>query len=121
MSEIDDVELLDKRGYLTICVSLVKDGKIYLRRTEGIREWFRAVRVSGIIRALDRWSGGSCNTAFPVFCICLACTGTMNDELMTMWWRSVKLLGCLKLLQGSAVESVSTNCERNSSKSDGMH
>ena len=45
MSEIDDVELLDKRGYLTICVSLVKDGKVYLRKTEGIREWFRAIRV----------------------------------------------------------------------------
>ena len=47
MSEIDDVELLDKRGYLTICVSLVKDGKVYLRKTEGIREWFRAIRVRG--------------------------------------------------------------------------
>lgn len=46
MSEIDDVELLDKRGYLTICVSLLKDGKIYLRKTEGIREWFRGIRVS---------------------------------------------------------------------------
>ena len=45
MSEIDDVELLDKRGYLTICVSLVKDGKVYLRKTEGIREWFRTIRV----------------------------------------------------------------------------
>ena len=46
MSEIDDVELLDKRGYLTICVTLVKDGKVYLRKTEGIREWFRGIRVS---------------------------------------------------------------------------
>ena len=45
MSEIDDVELLDKRGYLTICVTLVKEGKVYLRKTEGIREWFRTIRV----------------------------------------------------------------------------
>ena len=52
MSEIDDVELLDKRGYLTICVSLVKDGKVYLRKTEGIREWFRGIRV----REVDEFS-----------------------------------------------------------------
>ena len=57
MSEIDDVELLDKRGYLTICVSLVKDGKVYLRKTEGIREWFRAIRVrSGEINTFHRFS-----------------------------------------------------------------
>ena len=57
MSEIDDVELLDKRGYLTICVSLVKDGKVYLRKTEGIREWFRAIRVrSGEIDTCHRFS-----------------------------------------------------------------
>ena len=57
MSEIDDVELLDKRGYLTICVSLVKDGKVYLRKTEGIREWFRAIRVrSGEINTCHRFS-----------------------------------------------------------------
>ncbi len=46
MAEIEDVELLDKRGYLTICVSLTnREGKVYLRKTEGIREWFRLIRV----------------------------------------------------------------------------
>ena len=45
MSDIDDVELLDKRGYLTIAVNLPKDGRVYLRKTEGIRDWFIALRV----------------------------------------------------------------------------
>ena len=53
MSEIDDVELLDKRGYLTICVTLVKEGKVYLRKTEGIREWFRTIRVRTKKSAID--------------------------------------------------------------------
>jgi len=39
LSEIECVDLLDKRGYLTICITLIKDAKIYLRRPEGIREW----------------------------------------------------------------------------------
>ena len=46
LAEIDTVELLDKRGYLTVCVSLLKEGKIYLRRPEGIREWFNALQVN---------------------------------------------------------------------------
>ena len=63
MSEIDDVELLDKRGYLTICVSLVKDGKVYLRKTEGIREWFRAIRVrSREINTCHRFSLNNSST-----------------------------------------------------------
>ena len=45
LAEIDTVELLDKRGYLTVCVSLLKEGKVYLRRPEGIREWFNALQV----------------------------------------------------------------------------
>ncbi len=46
LADIDNVDLLDKRGYLTICISLLKDGKIYLRRPEGIKEWFMALQVS---------------------------------------------------------------------------
>lgn len=46
LAEIDNVELLDKRGYLTVCISLLKEGKIYLRRPEGIREWFSALQVT---------------------------------------------------------------------------
>ncbi len=54
------MELLDKRGYLTVCLSLSSSssssgrgegggggerGKVYLRRPEGIREWFHALQV----------------------------------------------------------------------------
>jgi len=44
LTEVETIELLDKRGYLTICISLIKDGKIYLRRPEGIRDWFTALQ-----------------------------------------------------------------------------
>jgi len=47
MCDVEEVDLLDKRGYLTICLSLNKDGKVYLRKTEGIREWHRNLKVSG--------------------------------------------------------------------------
>ena len=44
LSEIEAIELLDKRGYLTICITLAREGKVYLRRADGIREWYEAVR-----------------------------------------------------------------------------
>jgi hypothetical protein len=43
--DIESVELLDKRGYLTICMTLVKEGKIYLRRPEGIKDWYSSLQV----------------------------------------------------------------------------
>ncbi len=43
--DADEVDILDKRGYLTICISLPKDGKIYLRKTDGIREWHKLLKV----------------------------------------------------------------------------
>jgi len=40
------VELLDKRGYLTICLSMGgREGRILLRKPEGIREWHRTIKV----------------------------------------------------------------------------
>ena len=44
LSDVDSIELLDKRGYLTICLSVQREGKVYLRRTEGIRDWFNSIR-----------------------------------------------------------------------------
>ena len=44
LSEVEAIELLDKRGYLTICISMQREGKVYLRRTEGIRDWYEAIR-----------------------------------------------------------------------------
>ena len=35
---------MDKRGYLTICITLQREGKVYLRRADGIREWYEAIR-----------------------------------------------------------------------------
>ena len=48
LSSISSVTLLDKRGFLTICLSLgsVREGRIYLRRAEGLREWFHLLKVS---------------------------------------------------------------------------
>ena len=38
--------LLDKRGYLTICLTLAaKDGKLFLRKPEGIRDWYQTLKV----------------------------------------------------------------------------
>ncbi len=42
--QVEDVELLDKRGYLTVCLNLGKDGRILLRKPEGIREWHRTLK-----------------------------------------------------------------------------
>ena len=44
--QIVDVQLLDKRGYLTICLTLAaKDGKLFLRKPEGIRDWYQTLKV----------------------------------------------------------------------------
>jgi len=41
LSEIDDVELIERRGYLTLRLSLPKEGgKLLLRKTDGIRKWY---------------------------------------------------------------------------------
>ena len=43
--QVEQVELIDKKGYLTISLSLVKEGKILLRKPEGIREWYQDLKV----------------------------------------------------------------------------
>ena len=45
LADIEDLDLLDKRGYLTICISLLKEGKVYLRRPEEIKDWFISLQV----------------------------------------------------------------------------
>ena len=43
---MEEVELIDKKGYLTISLSLAKEGsKILLRKPEGIREWYQDLKV----------------------------------------------------------------------------
>lgn len=36
--------LLTKKGYLTIAITHVKDGRVLLRRHEGIRDWFNLIK-----------------------------------------------------------------------------
>ncbi|TRY72732.1 hypothetical protein TCAL_00263 [Tigriopus californicus] len=45
LSDVNEVELLDKKGYLTVSLLLNKEGKILLRKPEGIREWFATLKV----------------------------------------------------------------------------
>merc|ERR1712080_329494 len=46
LCDVEDVELLDRRVYLVISVTLSSrgEGKIYLRKTEGIRDWFNSLK-----------------------------------------------------------------------------
>ena len=44
--QVEEVELLDKKGYMTICLTLIKDGKVLLRKPEGIRDWFQMIKVT---------------------------------------------------------------------------
>ena len=39
------MELVDKKGYLTLSITLAKDGKVLLRKPEGIRDWFEDIKV----------------------------------------------------------------------------
>jgi len=46
LSEVDSVSLLTKKGYLTISLSHVKDGRVFLRRHEGIKEWCSMIQAN---------------------------------------------------------------------------
>ena len=50
--EVEEVVLLTKKGYLTIALSHVKDGRVLLRRHEGIRDWFNLIKVCPEIRII---------------------------------------------------------------------
>ena len=56
LSDVSDVSLLTKKGYLTISLSHVKDGRVFLRRHEGIKEWYSMIKVifRGEIKYLKR-------------------------------------------------------------------
>jgi len=46
LCDVEEVDLLDRRGYLVISITLSSrgEGKIYLRKTEGIRDWFNSLK-----------------------------------------------------------------------------
>ena len=39
------MDLTEKKGYLTISLTVHKEGKILLRSTNGIQEWFHVITV----------------------------------------------------------------------------
>ena len=46
LSEVDEVDILDKRGYLVVAITPSgREGKVYLRKTEGIRDWYQCLKV----------------------------------------------------------------------------
>ena len=45
MSSISKMDLTEKKGYLTIALSVHKEGRILLRSSLGIREWFLMIKV----------------------------------------------------------------------------
>ena len=51
---MSDVSLLTKKGYLTISLSHVKDGRVFLRRHEGLKEWYSMIKV--ILRGIKEFS-----------------------------------------------------------------
>jgi len=54
LSDIDDVCLMTKKGYLTISLSHVKDGKVFLRRHEGIKEWYSMIKANALESKANR-------------------------------------------------------------------
>ena len=44
--EVEEVCLLTKKGYLTIALTHARDGRVLLRRHEGIRDWFSMIKVT---------------------------------------------------------------------------
>ena len=43
--QVENVELVDKRGYLTVSLTIGKEGKLLLRKPERIRDWFQRLKV----------------------------------------------------------------------------
>merc|ERR1719317_1386284 len=80
--DIDGVSLLDKRGYLTICISQLRDGRIYLRKQEGIRDWFNTIQcaVYESKRRKKFWVKGTTagiqNNNFPLY----DCSHAIDEE-----------------------------------------
>lgn len=43
--KIEELELIVRRGYLTVSLSTPKTGKLLLRKPDGIRRWYQVVQV----------------------------------------------------------------------------
>ena len=49
LTEVTNVLMLDKKGYLTLVVNFKKEGKILLRSSTGIQKWFSLLKVGIIV------------------------------------------------------------------------
>ena len=58
LASVSSATLEDRRGYLTLVVTAQREGKLLLRKTEGIREWQQA--VSGLLGGGEK--GGMATT-----------------------------------------------------------
>jgi len=47
LSDLSSVNLEDRRGYLTLVISSLKEGRLVVRKTEGIRDWHE--RLTGFL------------------------------------------------------------------------
>ena len=52
LSDLSSVSLEDRRGYLTLVVFCQKEGRLVIRKTEGIREWHDSLEMF-LIRSKD--------------------------------------------------------------------
>ena len=60
LASVSSANLEDRRGYLTLVVAAQREGRLLLRKTEGIREWQQA--VSGLLGGNGERSGGGMAT-----------------------------------------------------------
>ena len=63
LASVSSANLEDRRGYLTLVVAAQREGRLLLRKTEGIREWHQA--VSGLLGGNgngERSGGGMATT-----------------------------------------------------------
>lgn len=58
------IELIDKRGYLIISLGLAKEGKLLLRKPEGIKDWYQTLKVRN---SFSQFSDGSLDNVLPIF------------------------------------------------------
>ena len=45
LPEIIEINMTDKKGYLTLNITFRKEGKIMLRSSLGIQKWFNLIKV----------------------------------------------------------------------------
>ena len=49
LPEIIEINMTDKKGYLTLNITFRKEGKIMLRSSLGIQKWFNLIKVEKLI------------------------------------------------------------------------